>query len=121
MLKCKNCEKYQPFANDRHGVCSLPESFFPTMEDTNCVYLQEEMLTCCDCARFENDPACMWQKPMDKTCCGFLDKGEDALTEIMTRWLVHGTYSRKRIQKLMDEFEETDEFKFVQEHRAHEN
>ena len=105
------------FGDDgKHGVCSLPESFFPVTKDDTCHYLNDEKPTCKQCSHFKNDFACMTATADDTVCCGYHDKLEDELFQIFVEWLQHGKYSRQKIENFCVEFEQTDIFKFITQH-----
>ena len=114
-MKCKDCEKYIPIATPGHGVCSLPESHFPTEAENDCSYMVVDKLTCKDCYRFEKDFACMGADKDDDVdgCGGFIDIKEETLNNIFWEWLLRGKYSRKKIMALCDKFEDNDVYRFI--------
>ena len=120
MLHCKECEKFFKFGgDDTRGVCSLPESYFPTEAESECVYLSRRKKTCKDCSHFGTDFACMTARadnPAD-ACCGFIDKLETQLYEIFFEWLKSGEYSREKVENLCAQFEQTKEYEFVKAHK----
>lgn len=124
MLHCKECEKFMRFGgDDKHGVCSLPESYFQTEADAECVYLRKDMLTCSDCARFKEDFACMTAAEDDDAsdCPGFIDKFEENVLAAFFEWLKRGEYNREKIEALCKSFEETEAYQFVMKHQENEN
>ena len=113
-MKCKNCEKYFTTATPGHGVCSMPSSYFPTEAENDCCYISPR-ITCKDCGRFGNDFACFTVDEHDdaKGCIGFIDMQEEDVLNAFRIWLSRGVYSREKVMKLCDEFEETDVYKFI--------
>ena len=117
MLCCNACEKYYPLGDGMdHGVCSLPEVYFAVDGTSPCVFLLMHKKTCASCSHFENDTACYTARATDDICVGFEDKREVELTTILFEWLKQGTYSRERLLKLCDAFEQTDVYQFVSAH-----
>jgi hypothetical protein len=103
--------------DNKHGVCSLSESYIPTKANDKCIFLDCEKKTCKNCDRFENDTACMTAQENDKICCGFIDSKEEELFQILLYFLQHGEYSRRYIENLCIEFEQSNIYKFITEHK----
>lgn len=121
-MKCNECEYFwkmqsQPDDTDVHGVCSLPESFVPTIADQECVFLAVKPKSCKDCSHFGNDFGCLSAQEDDEICSGFEDVLESRVTEAMFEWLKRGEYSRRKLELLCIAFEQTDVFRFVTEHQ----
>ena len=122
MLHCGECEKYMKFGDDgKHGVCSLPECYFPVTAEDECHYLSDRPITCKMCSHFSVDAACMTAEADDNAtnCCGFHDKREDDICQVFIEWLQEGGYSRQRINNLCVEFEQSDIYKFINTHVQH--
>lgn len=116
MLHCGDCEKFFKMSDGINGVCSVPDSYFPTDAETECVYLKRaKKTTCGDCAHFGNDTACMTQNKDDAICCGFKHVLEEQLVNILMEMLLEGYYSHEKINKICEEFEASPEYKFVSE------
>ncbi|MDE5854722.1 MAG: hypothetical protein K2H19_06625 [Ruminococcus sp.] len=115
-FKCKDCKKYLKTQSEEYGVCSLPYSYFPTKDDDDCHYLSESDIKCKDCVRFGEDFACFTADENDDAsdCAGFIDIEEERVSNSFFVWLKRGIYSRKKILKLCDEFEQSEEYKFFQ-------
>lgn len=115
-LKCKDCGKYRPVLTDGHGVCSLPESWFPVNAKDNCRYISAEGLKCKDCLRFGNDSGCFTADENDSAekCTGFIDIQRENVYNAFRSWLIRGVYSREEIMKICDEFEHSEEYRFFQ-------
>lgn len=122
MLHCKECEKFIRMGGEgKHGVCSLPKSYFPVIEDDSCHYLSSKKKTCKDCTHFENDFACMTAEADDDACCGFKDKLDYEFQNILFEWLKRGEYSRDKVEELCMTFEQTEEYAFIQRHNVGDN
>ena len=48
-------------------------------------------------------------------CIGFIDKREDEFNSILMFWKVQGLYDREKINKLLDDFEQSYDRLFNQE------
>ena len=114
-MKCKYCEKYIKIATPGHGVCSMPDSYFPTMAENDCAYIASGKLTCKDCGRFGNDFACFACLEDDDAtgCGGFIDIQEENVLNAFQIWLSRGEYSREKIMALCDEFEDSELYKLI--------
>ncbi|MCM1506719.1 MAG: hypothetical protein NC177_06245 [Ruminococcus flavefaciens] len=112
-LKCKDCKKYVNTATEGHGVCSLPNSWFPVESENDCHYLSGAEIKCKDCGRFGADLACITADENDcaDDCMLFIDIEEENLHGIFWKWLQRGTYSREKIMELCDEFENSERYK----------
>ena len=118
MLRCGECEKCFKLGGDgEHGVCSVPESYFPVTTDQECVYLSNPPRTCEMCSHFANDFACMTAEETDPACSGFHDKLEVDLMNILFQWFIRGEYSRTKLEHLCVEFEQTPEYQFVWDYK----
>lgn len=113
-MKCKDCKKYLGTETNEYGFCSLPESYFPTKFDDDCCYLQNYAIKCKDCYRFGKDFACLTADENDDVsdCPGFIDAEEENVLKAFLVWLGRGNYSREKVLKLCDEFEQSEEYNF---------
>lgn len=115
-MKCEDCKYKNNVENTNQtgsAICSYPGSWFPVHLGDNCHFVPEKKeLTCGDCASFGVDFACAGcfeddsAYYNDKLCEGFIDKQEEEFDKILMYWKVRGLYDRKRINKLIDQFEE---------------
>lgn len=117
MLYCKNCEKFMPMADEKNGVCSLPESYFPTKEDNICIFLKKEKQHCSDCDHFVNDFACMTVDENDDICSAFVSYKENILKDIIFNMCLRDENAKENISKIIDEFLDSDLIKFINNHR----
>ena len=84
---------------------------------------EEELkeLTCGDCSRLNEDTGCFACQETDSAmynghlCIGFIDKREEEFNSILTFWKVQGLYDREKINKLLDDFEQSYDRLFNQE------
>lgn len=115
-LKCKDCKKYIKIKTQGHGLCSLPESYFPTRAENDCRYFSGAELKCGDCGRFGEDFACITADENDSAdnCMGFIDIEKEKVYNAFLKWLIRGVYSREKISELCDEFEQSEEYRFFQ-------
>ncbi len=111
--KCKSCQYKNATSTKGKGICSHGETWFPVKDEDYCHYLgTPKELTCGDCAYLNVDSACIGCSPDESAyryghlCGGFGDRRELEFNEILAFWLVHDMYDRKKIEKLLDEFEE---------------
>ncbi len=113
-LKCKDCEKYWKTGTEGYGVCSLPAFHFVTKAEENCQYLTPPQFTCEDCARYSEDMDCSTNEPDEKACKFFVDEREDKIYELLWSWFIGGEYSRDKILKICEEFENSDAYRFFE-------
>lgn len=115
-LKCKDCTKYKPTADKNHGVCSLPEDWFPTKADDDCRYVSVEEFKCKNCLRFGYDFACFAvdENESAESCSNFVDIQEKKIYEVLWDWFKRGIYSREKVMEMCDEFEQSEKYKFFQ-------
>lgn len=115
-MKCRDCKKYRKTGTSGHGVCSLPYSYFLVEDNDECHYLKTDDLKCKDCDRFKSDFACFTSDENDNAsdCACFIDKQKCHILDVFWTWFKRGTYSREKIMKLCDEFEQSEEYKFFQ-------
>ena len=116
-MKCKECKYKNTIANTDQSeiaICSYPNSWFPVHMEDDCHFIPEKKeLTCGDCARLGEDSACIGCFAEDsayddgKLCSEFIDKQEEEFSKILMFWKVQGFYDRKKIEDLMDSFEES--------------
>lgn len=116
-MNCKDCKYRNNISNtDESGmaICSYPSSWFPVHLGDNCHLIPEKMeLTCGDCSRLGDDSACIGCIAEDSAyddgvlCSGFVDKQEEEFSKILMFWKVHDFYDRKKIDELIDSFEES--------------
>lgn len=113
-LKCKDCEKYSGQKLSGQGLCTMPESWFPTEAEDDCHYISFEELKCKDCSRFGNDFACFTVNENDSVddCIGFIDIQEKNIYDALWDWFKRGTYSREKVIRLCDEFEKSEKYRF---------
>ena len=118
MLHCGECEKcFKLGDGSGHGVCSVPESYFPVEKNDECVYLQHPAKTCVMCSHFGTDFACMTATATDSACGGFEDKLEMDVMNILFQWFLRDEYSRAKLEQLCVEFEQTPEYRFVWDYK----
>ena len=72
------------------------------------------MLHCKDCDRFGTDPVCDTKNKEDNACCGFTDT-DNELFQVLAHMLKYGKYSRRHIEILCIEFEQSDIYKCIKE------
>ena len=95
-LKCNNCKYKTNVSNTEEtgtAICSYPQGewFVVNVEDS-CHYIPEKHL-----------------------CIGFIDKREEEFNSILMFWKVQGLYDREKINKLLDDFEQSYDRLFNQE------
>lgn len=117
-LKCNNCKYKTNVSNTEEtgtAICSYPQGewFVVNVEDS-CHYIPEKKeLTCGDCSRLNEDTGCFACQETDSAmynghlCIGFIDKREEEFNSILMFWKVQGLYDREKINKLLDDFEQS--------------
>ena len=101
-LKCNNCKYKTNVSNTEEtgtAICSYPQGewFVVNVEDS-CHYIPEKKeLTCGDCSRLNEDTR------------------EEEFNSILMFWKVQGLYDREKINKLLDDFEQSYDRLFNQE------
>ena len=95
--------------------------FVVNVEDS-CHYIPEKKeLTCGDCSRLNEDTGCFACQETDSAmynghlCIGFIDKRDEEFNSILMFWKVQGLYDREKINKLLDDFEQSYDRLFNQE------
>ena len=125
-LKCNNCKYKTNESNTEEtgtAICSYPQGewFVVNVEDS-CHYIPEKKeLTCGDCSRLNVVFVCLACQETDSAmhnghlCIGFIDKREEEFNSILMFWKVQGLYDREKINKLLDDFEQSYDRLFNQE------
>lgn len=125
-LKCNNCKYKTNVSNTEEtgtAICSYPQGewFVVNVEDS-CHYIPEKKeLTCGDCSRLNEDTGCFACQETDSAmynghlCIGFIDKREEEFNSILMFWKVQDLYDREKINKLLDDFEQSYDRLFNQE------
>ena len=114
-MKCKECKYKKDVSNGtdiERAICLYSDSWFPVHVEDNCHFIPEKKgLTCGDCARLDDDMACIGCFPDESAindgilCAGFEDKKEKEFRDILLYWKSHDYYDRERIIALIDQFE----------------
>ena len=85
------------------------------------IFLKKKELTCGDCSRLNEDTGCFACQETDSAmynghlCIGFIDKRKEEFNSILMFWKVQGLYDREKINKLLDDFEQSYDRLFNQE------
>jgi len=116
-LHCKDCEKFYREGNGAVGVCFLPGQRIPKMATDTCHVLYSKKKNCSDCCSCGIDSDCKYQDATGPICSDFSDRHIRNINEALEYLLIHGEYSRERIEAMLGEFENSEIYKFVTEHR----
>lgn len=114
---CKECEKYWKIDTPGHGVCSLSDNFFPTTDETECLFLAVKEKTCKDCARFRNDSMCFGLKEDNPVndCAGYIDKRKEQIVQFLFEMFIEGQDYKQVLSEAVKELESSEEYKFLKE------
>lgn len=118
-LYCRDCKYMLKIDNTDEtgqGLCTFQPCYEPITLDTRCKFLPETSeLRCGDCDRLGKDFACFTcseedsASPNGHLCAGFIDKKKVDVMNALSFWKMHNIYSREKVLKILDEFEQ--EFK----------
>ncbi len=112
-MNCINC-KYKRNLGSAIDKCICTYAINNTIvqiRDACRFFPKQEKLKCGDCTNLYEDAGCFGCRPeesaiMDgKLCDGFSDRKEEDMRAILAYWKSRGIYDRKRIDRLIDDFE----------------
>ncbi len=109
-LKCRDCKYYS--GEENIHLCKREECWKVIKPDDDCRFLPETReLTCGDCWRLMNDPACTGYRCEEsavtdgKLCPMYIDKRVEDLKYILIFWMAHGLFEREKVNTMIDKFE----------------
>ena len=125
-LKCNNCKYKTNVSNTEEtgtAICSYPQGewFVVMLKIAAIIFLKKRSLPVEICSRLNEDTGCFACQETDSAmynghlCIGFIDKREEEFNSILMFWKVQGLYDREKINKLLDDFEQSYDRLFNQE------